>query len=232
MSQTPCLPHPGLRLPPQPPRLSLAAIITLCWLGTPLLPGSGSAWANDNCHESSGVFTCEGDQSAGVQNGHNDLNTNADNVTVENLNQNIGPNLASGRTAGLMFSYDSGDDLTTLMLQFLASDHNIIVDSSGDSGIQFSGPVKNGDDGKHHDTSSGGNGDAGKPGRNLELTLGSGATIVGGSNAITTGIQVDNPGGAGGEGGGSDCCSGGHGGDGDGWPYVRDSLPPFCASGA
>ena len=167
--------------------------------------------ANDKCHESSGVYTCQGDQSAGVQNGHNDLGTNADDVIVEDLSGNIGPNLGSGRTAGLMFTYDTGDDLTALNLQYLEDAHRIVIDASGFAGIRFGGPVKDGDSGDHHDDSSGGNGDAGRNGRNLTLTLGSGADIVG-QAAQQRGVDATSVAGDGGHGGGSDCCSGGHGG--------------------
>jgi hypothetical protein len=48
---------------------------------------AGTAVANDDCQKSTNssgdtVYTCEGDQSAGVQNGHNNLDTNADDVIV------------------------------------------------------------------------------------------------------------------------------------------------------
>ena len=125
------------------------------------------------------------------------------------------PRRYSDRTAGLMFVYDSDDDLTNLVLNYQESNHKIFVNTSAVNGIQFSGTVKNGKDGKHHDTSSGGNGDAGQRGRDLDLTLGDQARIEGGTGAANaSGIRFDSPGGSGGEGGGSDCCSGGHGGDG------------------
>ncbi len=148
-----------------------------------------------------------------MQNGHNNIGTNASDVVVENLNQDIGPNLNSERTAGLMFTYDTGDDLTALNLQYLESTYKIVTNTSGYNGIIFGGPVKDGKDGDHHDDSSGGNGDPGENGCNLTLTLGDGATIVC-ENGNQSGIDAVSDAGKGGHGGGSDTGSGGHGGDG------------------
>jgi hypothetical protein len=179
----------------------------------------GGARASDECKVSDGVTTCSDDQSNGTENGKHNLDTNADNVIIDNLTADIGPSDLSNTNdlAGVLFTYEADDSLTSLVLQYKEDNFKIATNQAGTFGLAFESTAKAGSKGNHHDTSSGGNGDPGAVGRALNLTFGPGATIVSESNNTGgIGVFVETPGGAGGEGGGSDCCSGGHGGPGGG----------------
>jgi hypothetical protein len=169
-----------------------------------LTGGPDAALANDKCTESGGVTTCSGDQSSGIRRDDNGVGEDADNVVVKSLTADIGPNLSSANAeADILFSYGSGASLTSLALQYLESTHKIAVDSVGGTssyGILFESVPKNGGNGDFESFESGQNGHHGADGRNLDLTLGSGATITGGSASLG-GIYALTAGGNGGTGG-------------------------------
>ena len=112
---------------------------------------------------------------------------------VKGLSADIGPDLGTNNAqAALFFNYGSGADLTSLTLQYDEGSFKIDVNQvqTGSSsftqsyGILFDSTSKNGGNGDFETTGSGQRGHHGDDGRDLNLTLGSSTTIVGGADFL------------------------------------------------